>query len=91
MLVPELTLYVMGQTVLGSVIIMAIIQKLKEWFGLGGPGLTILTIVLGGVLGVVGYFLKLVAPDISPVMAILQGLVSGWIATGLYDLIFKKK
>lgn len=90
MSVPELTIVIMGQSILGSVILIPVIQKLKTWLQLSGGVVTLLTFVLGAVLGALGFMLRLVSPETTLIYAILQGLVSAFIATGSYDLLFKK-
>ena len=89
-MIQELTLVILGQTLLGSVIILTAYQKIKELLGLEGTVATVVAFVFGGLLGVAVNLLHLVAP--APLLySILQGLVSAWIATGGYDLFIKGK
>ena len=86
-MVPELSLIIFGTTVLGSVIIAFMYQKVKELFNLHDTIATIGAFVFGGLLGFLANLAGLVEGSI--IYSILQGLVSAWVATGGYDLIKK--
>jgi hypothetical protein len=90
-MVPELTLAIMGQTLLGSVIIAFMYQKVKEWLHASGEIATVLAFVFGGLLGLLAKILGFQGPEVTIIYSILQGLVSAWVATGGYDMLVRKK
>jgi uncharacterized membrane protein YeaQ/YmgE (transglycosylase-associated protein family) len=88
-MIPELSVVIFGQTVLGSVIVLFAYQKVKELLHASGTLATILAFIFGGLLGVVANLFGFIHASI--LYCIIQGLVSAWVATGGYDLIFKGK
>ncbi|MBN2381198.1 hypothetical protein JXM67_15470 [candidate division WOR-3 bacterium] len=87
----ELTINLFGMTLLGSVIVAAIVAKLKVWLGTKGWLNTLLALIVGTALGALTYlaellFLKLgvIGQAMPLVVALVQGLFSGGIAAGLW-------
>ncbi|MBD3365601.1 hypothetical protein GF359_10350, partial [candidate division WOR-3 bacterium] len=85
----ELTIDLFGITLLGSVIVAAVVAKLKCWLGTKGWLNTLMALLVGTALGAVTYLLELLFVKMGmlqqgiPVMvALLQGLFSGGIAAG---------
>jgi uncharacterized membrane protein YeaQ/YmgE (transglycosylase-associated protein family) len=87
-MISELTIVLFGQTVLGSVLVLFMYQKVKELLHASGVLATVLAFVFGAVLGAVANLLGFVG-EVSILYSIVQGLVSAWVATGGYDLLFK--
>jgi hypothetical protein len=69
---------------------MTAFQKIKELLNLSGVFATVCVFILGAILGAGANLLHLIEP-VPILYSILQGLISAWIATGGYDLIFKGK
>ena len=81
----ELTLVIMGLgTILGSYIVGWAYQNIKVWFGLQNSAATVFAFIFGGVLGAIGFWLGWVVNGTTLLQAILQGLISAFIAVGRY-------
>lgn len=87
----ELTVSFFGVTILGSVIVAAVVEKLKCWLGTKGWLNTLLALVAGAALGALVYLLELLLAEaglieqvIPLVVSIVQGVFSGGIAAGLW-------
>jgi cell shape-determining protein MreD len=87
----ELTVNLFGITLLGSVIVAAVVEKLKVWLGTTGWVNTALALGVGVALGGLIYLLELLLAragmvhEVIPLIAALvQGLFSGGIAAGLW-------
>jgi|GEM_PF-1534994 len=87
----ELTVDLFGITLLGSVIVAAIVAKLKAWLGTKGWVNTLLALLVGTAIGAITYLLELLfvklgmMPDYMPIaLALLRGFFSGGIAAGLW-------
>lgn len=87
----ELTINLFGVTLLGSVIVVAVVAKLKTWFNTTGWINSLLALVVGTALGGLVYLADLllihVGIDLTqyPIIALLvQGFFSGGIAAGLW-------
>jgi len=87
----ELTINLFGLTLLGSVIVAAVVAKLKAWLGTKGWLNTLLALLTGTALGAVTYLFELglvklgmISQGIPIMLALLQGLFSGGIAAGLW-------
>jgi ABC-type uncharacterized transport system permease subunit len=87
----ELTINIFGLTILGSVIVAAVVAKLKVWLGTSGWINTALALLAGAALGALTYLLQLLLVEVGMiqqvtpiVLALIQGLFSGGIAAGLW-------
>lgn len=90
----ELTLNLFGMTILGSVIVAAVVEKLKVWLKTKGWLNTALALGTGVLLGGVVFLIQLllvkigmVAEGIPLLAALVQGLFSGGIAAGLWKAV----
>ncbi len=88
----QLIIRIFGQTLLGSVIVLFTVQKLKWWFRhllyIEGTAITALALIIGGLLGAGAFYFHLA--EGSLLKLIIQGIISGFLATGEYDLITKR-
>jgi ABC-type amino acid transport system permease subunit len=84
----ELLIRVLGQTLMGSVIIMFITQKMKQWLNLHHTAVTICAYIIGIILGIIAYAFRL--SEGSLIVLIVRGIVSALIATGGYDFIYRR-
>jgi hypothetical protein len=87
----ELTLNLFGATILGSVIVAAIVAKLKAWLKTEGWLTTLMALVVGTALGGLLYLVELGAVklgmpgQVMPLaVALLDGFFSGGVAAGLW-------
>lgn len=82
----ELTLSLFGMTLLGSVVIAAIVEKLKVWFKTTGWVNTFLALLVGAALGAALWGILLaMGTAVFPWWGYLtQGVFSGGIAAGLW-------
>lgn len=87
----ELTINLFGVALLGSVIVAAIVAKLKAWLGTQGWVNTALALVAGVALGGLVYLVELgfaalgMIDQVIPIgIALIQGFFSGGIAAGLW-------
>lgn len=87
----QLTVQIFGLTILGSVIVAAVVAKLKAWLGTTGWINTALALIVGTALGALVYLLDLVLDNwgidltqLPIIMLLLQGLFSGGVAAGLW-------
>ncbi len=87
----ELTLNLFGVTILGSVIVVTIVTKLKQWLKTEGWINTLLALIVGTALGALVYGLEFLAfklgmiqTVIPIVVALLDGFFSGGVAAGLW-------
>jgi len=87
----ELTVNLFGVTLLGSVIVAAIVAKLKVWLKTQGWVNTALALGVGVALGALLYLIQLLLAQagmleqvIPLIAALVQGLFSGGIAAGLW-------
>lgn len=87
----ELTINLFGITLLGSIIVAAVVAKLKVWLKTTGWVNTLIALGVGVLLGGVVYLLQLLLAqigmitDVTPLLAaLIQGLFSGGIAAGLW-------
>lgn len=90
----ELTMNLFGITLLGSVIVAAVVEKLKTWLGTEGWVNTLIALGVGAVLGGLSYLLQLlllqagmIEQAIPLIAALIQGLFSGGIAAGLWKAV----
>ena len=90
----ELTVNLFGVTLLGSVIVAAVVEKLKVWFKTTGWVNTALALGVGIILGGLVHLLQLllaqagIVEQVIPLIAALvQGLFSGGIAAGLWRAV----
>ncbi|MEA3310649.1 MAG: hypothetical protein U9Q76_00335 [candidate division WOR-3 bacterium] len=87
----ELTVNLFGVTLLGSVIVAAVVAKLKIWLGTTGWVNTALALAAGVALGGLVYLAELGLAQIGMIeqvipigVALIQGFFSGGIAAGLW-------
>jgi cell shape-determining protein MreD len=87
----ELTINLFGITLLGSVIVAAVVEKLKVWLKTQGWVNTALALGVGVALGGLIHLLELLLAHagmleqvIPLIAALVQGLFSGGIAAGLW-------
>jgi len=87
----ELTVNLFGVTLLGSVIVAAVVAKLKVWLGTQGWVNTALALAAGVALGGLVYLAELGLAQIGMIeqvipiwVALIQGFFSGGIAAGLW-------
>lgn len=87
----ELTVNLFGLTILGSVIVAAIVAKLKVWLKTQGWVNTLLALGVGVLLGGLVFLIQLLLVNVGiieqgiPLLAALaQGLFSGGVAAGLW-------
>jgi cell shape-determining protein MreD len=87
----ELTVNLFGVTILGSVIIAALVEKLKVWLKTQGWVNTALALGVGVALGGLIYLVQLLLLNlgmighVTPLVAsLVQGFFSGGIAAGLW-------
>lgn len=87
----ELTVNLFGVILLGSVIVAAVVEKLKVWLGTTGWINTALALAAGVALGGLVYLAELGLAQIGMIeqvipiwVALIQGFFSGGIAAGLW-------
>ena len=87
----ELTVNLFGLTLLGSVIVAAVVAKLKLWLNTEGWINTLLALGVGAARGGLSHLLQLmllqwgaIEQVIPLIAAIIQGIFSGGIAAGLW-------
>lgn len=87
----ELTINLFGITLLGSVIVAAVVSKLKVWLKTTGWINTLLALVTGVALGGLTYLGELLFVEMGVIenaipigLALIQGFFSGGIAAGLW-------
>jgi len=90
----ELTMNLFGITLLGSVIVAAVVEKLKTWLRTEGWVNTLIALGVGAALGGLSYLLQLlllqagmIEQVIPLIAALIQGLFSGGIAAGLWKAV----
>jgi len=89
----ELTINIFGATLLGSVIVAAIVAKLKVWLKTTGWINTALALASGALLGIALHGMQslmvhfeIIKTAVPIVTAVIQGLFSGGIAAGLWKV-----
>jgi cell shape-determining protein MreD len=90
----ELTLNLFGTTILGSVIVAAIVEKLKTWLKTEGWLNTAIAFAVGAALGGLMYLAELLlskigmTTQVTPVaILLLEGIFSGGVAAGLWKAL----
>jgi len=87
----ELTVKLLGMTILGSVIVAAAVAKLKVWLKTKGWMNTLLALAVGALLGGLVYLVELAMSKVGIIgqglpllVALLDGIFSGGVAAGLW-------